>query len=272
MEIIVTDSTVSARLGSSLARPRRLSPMEGFALAASARALLAVPGSDEDGALSRALAKLDRALGGERVVVELDAPALLAEVRAAAESGQRMQISYHSASSDRVTEREITPRRVFASEGHWYVDAMCSLARDVRRFRIDRIGQAAVVAGSGSVPDGEGVGPVAGSGQPQPQPLHRGSEFDAFVPGPDARRVRLSVDPSVAWMVETIPSSGTPVPVDDRIEIDVVVGGDAWLERLLLRLGTSVTVVDPVEDRGHAATVAARILARYNRGIKSNEK
>src|SRR5580692_8916924 len=56
MEIIVTDTTVSARVGTSLARPRRLSPSEGFALATSARALLAVSGSDESGALSRALA------------------------------------------------------------------------------------------------------------------------------------------------------------------------------------------------------------------------
>ena len=62
LEIVVTEDTVSTRVGTVLARPRRLSPREGLALAASARALLAVPGSDEDGALSRALAKLDRAL------------------------------------------------------------------------------------------------------------------------------------------------------------------------------------------------------------------
>ena len=83
MEIVVTESTVSTWAGTALARPRRLSPPEGFALAASARALLAVPGSDEGGALSRALAKLDRALGGEEIAVELGAPALLPTVRTA---------------------------------------------------------------------------------------------------------------------------------------------------------------------------------------------
>ncbi len=67
MEIVVTDTTVSARFGPALARPRRLSPHEGFALAAAARALVATPGSDEGGALSRALVKLERALGGEEV-------------------------------------------------------------------------------------------------------------------------------------------------------------------------------------------------------------
>ena len=56
LEIVVTEDSVSTRVGTTLARPRRLSPREGLGLAASARALLAVPGSDEDGALSRALA------------------------------------------------------------------------------------------------------------------------------------------------------------------------------------------------------------------------
>src|SRR6202034_1247427 len=65
MEIIVTDHTVSTRVGTALTRPRRLSPSEGFALAASARALLAVEGSADNNALTGALAKLERALGGE---------------------------------------------------------------------------------------------------------------------------------------------------------------------------------------------------------------
>ena len=99
MEIVVTETTVSTRVGTALARPRRLSPSEGFALAASARALLAVPGSDESGALSRALAKLDRALGGEEVAVELDAPAHLASgqggARHAAAPGHLLLLGIH---------------------------------------------------------------------------------------------------------------------------------------------------------------------------------
>jgi predicted DNA-binding transcriptional regulator YafY len=41
------------------------------------------------------------------------------------------------------------------------------------------------------------------------------------------------------------------------------VGGDAWLERLLLRLGPDAEVLEPVEDRELAADAATRILARY---------
>ncbi len=157
MEIVVTDTTVSARLGAALARPRRLSPHEGFALAASARALLATPGSDENGALSRALTKLDRALGGQELRVELDSPPLLTEVKEATDAGTPLGVTYYSASSDRLTEREILPVRLFASEGHWYVDAWCGSAGDMRRFRVDRISEVRPASGGG-----EGAHPPVG--------------------------------------------------------------------------------------------------------------
>jgi proteasome accessory factor C len=248
MEIVVTESTVSTRVGTALARPRRLSPPEGFALAASARALLAVPGSDETGALSRALAKLDRALGGEEIAVELDTPEFLAVARDALAARQHLAISYYSASSDRVTERTIAPIRLFASEGHWYVDAWCTLAGDQRRFRVDRIGSATPV---------EPTGPEAF------EPPDDRAGLDPFVPGPDSRKVRLSLDPSSAWLVESIPSAGAPKTVNGRIELEVFVGGDAWLERLLLRVGPDGFVVDPPDVQSLAATAASRILDRY---------
>jgi proteasome accessory factor C len=273
MEIVVTDTTVATRVGTALARPRRLSPHEGFALAASARALLAIPGSDEGGALSRALAKLDRALGGEEIAVELDAPALLAVVRDATTARQRLAISYYSASTDRVTDREIEPIRLFASEGHWYVDAWCSLAGGVRRFRVDRISAAEAVAGyrtadtlPGDLDDQWGTGDTghrAGTTRAAVGEGDATTGFDVFVPGPDNRRVRLSLDPSTAWLVDSIPSAGPVTEVDGRIEVEFFVGGHAWLERLLLRLGPDARVVEPPDYRDLAADAAARILRRY---------
>ncbi len=268
MEIVVTDTTVSTRVGSALARPRRLSPSEGFALAASARALLAVPGSDDTGALSRALAKLDRALGGEEVAVELDAPTLLPLVNEALDSGKHLAISYYSASTDKVTERQILPLRLFASEGHWYVDAWCESAAGVRRFRVDRIGAAELVgegATAPTVPAGRAGGSrSAADGSADDEMDTRG--FEPFVPGPDARKVRLSVDPSSAWLLDSIPSAGPTERVDGRVEIEIFVGGDAWLERLLLRLGPDARVVGPAEYRQLAADAATRILRRYRVG------
>jgi len=250
MEIVVTDTTVAARLGEAMSRPRRLSPQEGFALAASARALLSVPGSDPGGALARALDTLDRALGGGRLVVELDAPPVLGAVREALTDGRALAVTYYSASTDRQSDREITPLRLFAAEGHWYVDAHCDRAGDVRRFRVDRILRAEVLDG----------GPRSAATTDAERPP---TGFDTFVPGPDIRTVRLSIDPAVAWMLESVPTEGEPVAVGDRLEVELVVGGDAWLERVLLRLGRGARVVEPVEDVSLAAEAAVRILRRY---------
>jgi predicted DNA-binding transcriptional regulator YafY len=63
--------------------------------------------------------------------------------------------------------------------------------------------------------------------------------------------------------VESIPGAGPVEPVGGRAEIEVFVGGDAWLERLLLRLGPDARVVDPPEYRTLAAEAAARGLERY---------
>ena len=87
MEIEVSERSVRAFLPPEFGRPRRLTPAEGFAVAASARLLLAVPGSEDD-ALRRALAKLDAALGSrEAVGLDVDAPEHLAAVREAVDGG-----------------------------------------------------------------------------------------------------------------------------------------------------------------------------------------
>lgn len=250
MEIIVTDTSVSVQAGTALARPRRLTPTEGIALAASARALVAVPGSDREGSLSRALAKLDQALGGERVGVELDAPSLLETVRTAIEAHRTVDISYYSASSDRVSERRIDPIRLFATDGHWYVDAWCQTAGDVRRFRVDRIAAAEEVGASERADSDVPATPTDA----------------AYVPGADDRKVLLSIDAGVGWQIESVPAAGPPRKVGDRLEIEVMVGGEAWLERLLLALGPEAAVLEPEDDRSVGADAARRILARYPEG------
>jgi proteasome accessory factor C len=257
MEIVVTDATVATWPGTALARPRRLSPTEGLALAASARALLAVPGSDDGGALSRALAKLDRALGGEEIAIEIPVPPHLALVRQAVDENRPLRVTYYSASSDKVTDREILPRRLFSSEGRWYVDALSGSPGEERRFRVDRIGAAELLA---TPPSSSAEGPPASDDRPT-------SVLDSrpFVPGPDSRPVRLSIDPSAAWLLESVPSASPPRAVGDRVEVDLYVGGTAWLERLLLRLGPDARVIDPSELDQLGSGAAARILRRYRR-------
>ncbi|MGH9046488.1 MAG: WYL domain-containing protein, partial [Acidimicrobiales bacterium] len=168
MEIIVTDQSVEAFLPEGLARPRRLTPAEGFALSAAAKTILAVPGADVDGSLGRAAAKLEAVLGArEGLNVDLPTPPLLADVQRLVDERHSAEIEYHSGSSDEVTERRVDPVQVVSLDGHWYLDAYCHRALGLRRFRVDRIRRLAE------------LNDVAGS-LPAPRP----PSADAFVPGP----------------------------------------------------------------------------------------
>jgi predicted DNA-binding transcriptional regulator YafY len=271
MELIVDDGWVSADLGPHLARPRRLSPAEGFALAASARAILAVPGSDPDGALARALGKLEAALGADQpVLVELDEPPLLAEIRQAAAEGRRLEVDYYAASTDELSVRHVDPLEVFAAEGHWYLDAYCHLAQGRRHFRVDRILAARPAAPES--PEGSGTRHAldtapADSAPPfgAPRTGQHGSR-PAFVPGPETRRVALLVPPSARWVAEAFPVQRVTARPDGRIEITLAVSGRPWLARLLLRLGPEAEVLEPAELASVGREAAGRILDRYRDG------
>ena len=228
MEIEVSEHSVRAFLPAEYARPRRLTPAEGFAVAASARLLLTVPGSD-DGALRRALAKLDAALGSREVVgLDVDAPAHLAAVREAAEAGQALEIDYLSASRDELTTRTVEPVQVATIDGHWYLDAYCHRAGDMRRFRVDRIGAVRPLEQSRA------------GGDPAT------ALEEMFVPGPGAVEVHLQLGSGAQWVPESVPVRAVR-RTDDGTVTDVVldVSGMAWFERLLLQLGPAVRVVSP---------------------------
>lgn len=253
MEIEVSEHSVRAFLPAEYARPRRLTPAEGFAVAASARLLLAVPGSDDD-ALRRALAKLDAALGSREVVgLDVDAPAHLGDVRAAAEAGRAVSIDYLSGSRDEQTTRVVEPVQVITIDGHWYLDAYCHRAGDMRRFRVDRIGAVRDVEAS----DGDADDAAVTSWGDRPLE-------EMFVPGPGAVEVQLRLGPGAAWVPESV-----PVRAVARDDVGAVTGvvldvsGMAWFERLLLQLGPAARVVSPPSLTRLAADAARRVLARY---------
>jgi predicted DNA-binding transcriptional regulator YafY len=247
MEIEVSDTSVRAFLPPEFARPRRLTPAEGFAVAASARLILAVPGSG-DQALRRALAKLDEALGSHAAMgVDVDAPPFLDAVRAAAAAGQVLEIDYHSASRDESTTRVVEPVQVVTMDGHWYLDAYCRKAGDMRRFRVDRLRAVTAV---------DGAGPVATHAA-------RVAE-DGFVPGPGAVEVELRLGKGAQWVAESVPvRSVTRGPDGLATEVVLDVAGMAWFQRLLLQLGTEAQVVRPAELRDLGARAAQTVLRLY---------
>jgi len=245
MELIVDDGQVEANLGPALARPRRLTPDEGFTLAASARAILAVPGADPDGVLAGALAKLEAALGDQRqVAVDLDEPPLLATVRQAADDGAQLRIGYYSASRDETGQRDVDPHHVFSDSGRWYLSAFCHQAGQVRHFRVDRI-ESALPTGAHSIRPG---------GDPP---------TTVFDPGPEVPVATVVLPAGAAWLLEGLPVVSREDGPEGTIRVRVPVGGQAWLARLVLRAGPGARVEGPPELVGLGAAAAGAVLARY---------
>ncbi len=212
-----------------------------------------LPGADADGPLARGLAKLATALGeaadgDASVLVDLDRPPLTDAVVAAAERNERISVEYWSASSDELTERTITPHQVYADRGNWYVTASDERSGDVRTFRIDRI-ESIVASG---VFDDE-----------RPADLPRPGEWfaDGSVP-----RATMRFSPSARWVIERYPVDDIGEPDDQgRVTAVVPVATQRWLERVLVRLGGDVEVLEPASVAALGPRAAGRVLERYRR-------
>jgi proteasome accessory factor C len=250
IEVEIVDGHVWIRFADYFDRPLRLSADEGLALLAAGRALLAVPGSDDHGALATALAKLASALGAtEGLAVEVGEPAHLDVLRTAAAAHERVEIDYYSFGRDAVTTRAIDLQSVFHAFGHWYAAAYCHRAEDERLFRVDRIHAIRRT--------GEHFDPPAADGGE----AHFGERV--YHPRRDDPRVTLELAPEAAWVVESYPSEKAQERPDGSWRVVLAVSERAWLERLLLELGPAARVIEPEELRSVGAEAAARLLARY---------
>jgi proteasome accessory factor C len=239
--------TVDLWLAPYFTAPLQLTAAEGLALLAGGRTLLAVPGSDPEGPLATAIAKLEHALGVTEVIVELAAPPFLDAVREAAAAGRRIEVEYWSSGRDALTVRRIDPGPPFFALGEWYTDAYCWLRDGPRMFRVDRIRTLTptdeTFTPTGPTPDGA-----------------------VYHPRPDDPRVTLELPRGASWVTESAPTESVEDLPDGRQRIVVPVSEPAWLERILLRVGPEAVVVEPPEWRDLGARAAARVVARYRSG------
>ncbi|MCJ7671522.1 MAG: WYL domain-containing protein [Acidimicrobiia bacterium] len=245
------DGAVSIRLAEYFERPLRLTPAEGLGLLAAGRALLAVPGSDGGGPLATALEKLERVLGASgSVAVDVGGADHLAELRDAIEAGGQVELDYYSFARDEMTTRVVDPERVFNALGAWYLAGYCFRAAADRVFRVDR------------------VRAVRSTGQPiEAHPNPPGTQGDGdpvYRAGPDDLRVRLRLESDAAWVADSLPVESRKDRAGGRVDVVLAVSGDAFLERLVLGLGPSATVLGPPEASTLVSAAAARVLARYS--------
>ena len=250
IEVDVSGGRVWIRFADYFRRPLRLTPPEGLALVSAGSTLLAMPGSDPEGALASALAKLETVLGAgsdEALDVELGAVKadLLTTARAATAEHRKLRLDYYSFGRDQRSTRVVQPWRVFNADGEWYLSGWCESAVGERLFRVDRMA-AAERLDERFVPPADRSGPT-----------------ELFHPDPSSPVVVLDLAPPAAWVAEQYPHEGLERRDDGHLRVTLRVGSRAWLERVLLRAGPAATVV---EGDGRARGEAARrILARYSR-------
>ncbi len=259
IEVQIDEDRVSILFADYFSKPLQLSTGQALALLSSADALRRIDGADADGSLNSALRKLADATGvtpDRQLDIQLgDAPSeRLSRLRTAAENGDELRITYFNQSRNETDVRTIAPRRVRSAAGAWYVDAYCRTAQDDRSFRLDRILEIeAAEKGSDPIPEAE-LGPP-------------GTLFRSHGGMPT---VTLRLGPGQHWVKESIPIVRM-VEIDHQtIDVTLAVASEAFLERLLLQLGTSAQVVesDVLRDNGDtaddiAAAAARRVLTNY---------
>ena len=253
IDVFIDEDLVVVGVPRLFTKPLRLTAPEGFALVAAGRAAMQLPGADPQGPLGRGLHKLETALGADAVVVDLergaDIDALIGELAEAVRRVERVRLRYWTASRDEMTDRTITPRRVFHDRGDWYVNADDQRSGERRTFRIDRI-DALERTGELDDPDDE---PADGAAADVAQ---------WFVDG-GLPQVTLRLQPRAQWVIERYPVDEVTRSDDGVAVATFPVASEAWLARMLLRLGPDAAVLGPEEWRTLAATTARRVLNRY---------
>ena len=272
MEVSIEEDMVFIRMADYFAKPLRLTRTEAIPLYLKAQALVSLlegtqGGVKELASLRSAIAKLGKALlpqeGGvaeltKRIRVQLESGEAqwLSLMRDAVTEHRSVDLEYYTYSRDALTRRRVDPHLVFATLGHWYVSGYCQLAQDRRLFRLDRIKTAELTDGS--------FEPPADADAELPPPL-------MVVPGTGDVKVRLRAPEAVAQLLVEyggILPAGLPVQQSKTIkggrrEITFTTYALPWLEKLLMRFGSSIEIVEPVELRERVQATAKRILALY---------
>jgi len=260
IDVFIDGDTVHVGVPRLFTRPLRLTSIEAFEVLVAARAAMQLPGADTGGALARGLAKLATAIGqsSDAGVVEVaaDAVRFADELTAAVAASTVVEIEYFSASSDAVGTRTVLPRQVFTDRGNWYLlaedaedAAGGSTDAGVRTYRIDRILECQVT-------DRRAIPMV--SALPTPGTWFAEAGVDRAV---------LRIPRTHAWIFERYPvDSVVPVDGSNAFDVTLPVADERWLERLLLRAGPDVEVLEPQRWRGLGPALAEQILQRYRSG------
>ena len=158
-----------------------------------------------------------------------------------------MRLTYYVPARDEESERVVDPHRVVSHHGVAYLDAYCHSADAPRLFRLDRIHDAVVLDSEVTTDPSE------------PRDLS-----DGVFGGDEATRVTLLLQPEARWVEEYYSVEEVRPRAGGGSEVDLLVGDERWLQRLLLRLTPYAEVLAPAHYGDGAADAIRRALALYD--------
>jgi proteasome accessory factor C len=260
IELEFSEGHVHVGFTAGMDRPLRLTPTEASIMLIALRALVDTPGVVDSEAATRAIAKIEQAVGLTIPGVagtSGDAgahteSAQYRTVREAVRTGRALSVNYYSATRDIVTRRVVDPMGIQAVDGHTYLEAWCRDSEGVRLFRFDRIDDATLLDEPSMPPEQAAVS----------------SQSPILSENPDLPTALIEIDPGELWIldyytvdpVETLDERTDPqAPVRARI----VYGSPEWLTRFLLGFGGHVRVIDDADVANSVTAAAAAARARY---------
>ncbi len=248
MVAYIDGDEVVVDLADYFARPVRLTAAEGLALLAAGMALASSGAAPE--ALPSAVAKLTAVLVPDDGTLAVGLPAppeVVGTLRAAAERGEVVRLTYTSLGRGETTVREVEPWWVFSTLGNWYLSGHCRQAQGERVFRVDRIREAA--------PTGERFTKPAEPPQAEVR----------YAPAADDVSAVIGLRPGAEWVGEYYPVEVLRREAG-RLVVRFSAPDAAVTARLLVRLGTQAELIAGPEVAAAAADMRQRIRSRYGVG------
>ena len=235
-------------------RPLRLTQDEALALVVALRLLAQVPGVQNREAIERALAKIESAAGDAAadlpVAVRMPGAGAerIAELQGAVQRRHALQMTYYTATRDEVTDRVVDPMRVVLVGGFAYLEAWCRRAEAVRLFRADRI---------------DSLTELDEPSAPPPDARPGDMSTGVFTASEELPLVTLRIGRWARWITEYYPCERVVEESPECWLVSLRASDLTWARRLVLSLGSEVTVVAPA-DLAEAVRVEARAaLAAY---------
>ncbi|MFC4062168.1 helix-turn-helix transcriptional regulator [Planomonospora corallina] len=239
----------------TIARPLRLGVDEASALLVALRMLAEMPEFGGRDALTRVIAKFERAAGegaaavSSQVAVEVDAtPDALPAVNEALRGRRRLSLRYYVPGRDEITPREVDPMRLVVVDGRSYLSGWCYRAEAVRLFRLDRMLDVDVL----DVP----ADPPADAVPDEVTP-------GVFRPSPTDELAELELTPAGRWVAEYYPCERVEELGEGRLRVALRARDESWLLRLALRLGGAGRIVSPASLAERVRQAAREALDRY---------